>query len=66
MSFHDTKFDLIKVLLINIAGLGITFTGIEIFLKVLTLVLTIGYTIWKWRKDYLKDKAKKNAEKTSV
>jgi len=66
MSFHDTKFDLIKVLLINFAGLGITFTGIEIFLKVLTLVLTISYTIWKWRKDYLKDKAKKNAEKTSV
>ena len=66
MSFHDTKFDLVKVLLINIAGIGFSFTGIEIFLKVLALVLTIGYTIWKWRKDYLKDKAKKNAEKTSV
>ena len=59
MSFQDTKFDLVKVLLINIAGLGITFTGIEIFLKVLTLVLTISYTLWKWRKDYLKDKTKK-------
>ena len=65
MSFQDTKFDLVKVLLINIAGLGITFTGIEIFLKVLTLVLTISYTLWKWRKDYLKDKARSN-EKTSV
>ena len=66
MSFHDTKFDLIKVLLINIAGIGFSFTGVEYALKVLALVLTIGYTIWKWRKDYLKDKAKKNAEKTSV
>jgi len=64
MSFHDTKFDLIKVLLINFAGLGITFTGIEIFLKVLTLVLTISYTIWKWRKDYLKDKARNNEKNT--
>jgi len=64
MSLHDTKFDLIKVLLINFAGLGITFTGIEIFLKVLTLVLTISYTLWKWRKDYLKDKARSNEKNT--
>lgn len=66
MPFHDTKFDLVKVLLINIAGIGFSFTGVESALKIIALVATIGYTIWKWRKDYLKDKAKKNAEKTSV
>lgn len=52
----DTKIDLIKVLIINFGGIGITFTSVENFLKILALILTISYTIWKWRKDYKKQK----------
>ena len=53
---HDTTIDIIKVLIINLAGISLTFTRVELFLKISALILTISYTIWKWRKDYLKDK----------
>lgn len=32
-------------------AIGITFTGVEMALKLLSLALAIGYTAWKWRKD---------------
>ena len=53
---HDTTIDIIKVLIINLAGISLTFTRVELFLKISALILTISYTVWKWRKDYLKDK----------
>ena len=53
---HDTTIDIVKVLIINIAGISLSFTNIELFLKITTLLITISYTVWKWRKDFLKDK----------
>jgi len=37
-----------KVVLINITTLGISFSDIEMSLKILLLVVTIGYTLHKW------------------
>ena len=39
----------IKLYLINGSTLGVTtFTGIEDWLKILLLLITIGYTLTKW------------------
>jgi len=52
MSFQE-----IKIYIINGSALSITtFTGIEVYLKILLLLVTIGYTITKWVKIYNKNK----------
>ena len=50
------NFDQLKIYLINGGTLGVTtFTHIEMGLKLVLLVVTIGYTISKWM-DIKKDK----------
>ena len=50
------NFDQLKIYLINGGTLGVTtFTQIEMGLKIILLVVTIGYTISKWM-DIKKDK----------
>ena len=44
----------IKLLLINGLALAISMTDIEVWLKIILLLVTIGYTISKWGK--LKEK----------
>ena len=44
-----------KTLLINIGTFGISMTNIDIALKILLVVVTIGYTLQKW---YLLNKNK--------
>ena len=44
-----------KTLLINIGAFGISMTNIDIALKIVLVVVTIGYTIQKW---YLLNKNK--------
>jgi|TARA_R110002050_G_C8496640_1_gene475150 hypothetical protein len=44
-----------KTLLINIGTFGISMTNIDIALKILLVVVTIGYTVQKW---YLLNKNK--------
>ena len=38
----------LKIYCLNLTTLGITFTHIDIFLKVILVTITIGYTIYKW------------------
>jgi hypothetical protein len=38
----------LKIYGLNLTTLGITFTHIDIFLKVILVAITIGYTIYKW------------------
>ena len=59
MSLHDAKFDLVKVLLLNVGALGLTFTKVEQILKIIVLFATLTYTLWKWQSDYNKEKKKK-------
>ncbi len=44
-----------KTLLINIGAFGISMTNIDIILKIVLVVVTIGYTLQKW---YLLNKNK--------
>ncbi len=45
-----------KTLLINIGTFGISMTNIDIVLKIILVLVTIGYTVQKW---YLLNKKKK-------
>ena len=46
--------DYIDVPLLHCIAISITFTDAENALKILSLLLAIGYTLWKWRNEFLK------------
>lgn len=52
-----------KVLSINFAALGVTFTNLNDGLKTVSLCLAIGYTVWKWYKDWRHRKRNPNKYK---
>tara|TARA_R110000823_G_scaffold31049_1_gene88738 strand:- start:446 stop:634 length:189 start_codon:yes stop_codon:yes gene_type:complete len=59
-AIKNKKMDIqqMKLYIINASTLGVTtFTNIEMGLKILLLVVTIGYTVDKWMK-LKKDKKK--------
>jgi len=51
-------FSDIKLLAINSLALIVSFSGIEIILKICLLVVSIGYTITKWKEIYKNAKNK--------
>jgi proteasome assembly chaperone (PAC2) family protein len=53
MDFSD-----IKLLIINGAALLVSFSDIEIILKICLLTVSIGYTITKWKDIYKNEKNK--------
>src|SRR5210317_784919 len=53
MDFSD-----IKLLIINGAALLVSFSDIEIILKICLLMVSIGYTITKWKDIYKNEKNK--------
>jgi len=48
----------LKLYVINLAAMAITMTNIEVYLKILLLLVTIGYTLSKWAG--LKEEEKKD------
>tara|TARA_R100001530_G_C4316199_1_gene154441 strand:- start:1512 stop:1700 length:189 start_codon:yes stop_codon:yes gene_type:complete len=48
----------LKIYGLNLTTLGITFTHIDIFLKVILVAISIGYTIYKWYLLWQKQKIK--------
>jgi hypothetical protein len=48
MSLIKLMYSEMKIVLINITTLGISFSNIEMSLKILLLLVTIGYTLHKW------------------
>lgn len=54
----DKIFDYFDVPLFHAIAIGITFTNIENILKLLSLALAIGYTVWKWVSEYKKKNEK--------
>ena len=54
----------IKLLLINGAALAISMTNIEVWLKIILLLVTIGYTLSKWIKLKKKTIVKLNKTKS--
>lgn len=51
--------DVLSVVLAHIAAIGISLTNIELALKILSLLLAIGYTGWKWLHEWKKSKKHK-------
>ncbi len=51
MNFND-----IKILGINSVVLGVSMTEIDVILKILLLLVSIGYTVHKWYLMYGKNK----------
>jgi hypothetical protein len=67
MTKHEILSDIAKVFGVHICAITITFSNVEGFLKIASLALAIGYGVWKWRVDYLKNKKDgNNTEKNST
>ena len=47
--------EVVKTNIISLTALGITFTQLELGLKIILLLVTIGYTLDKWYKNNKKD-----------
>jgi hypothetical protein len=48
----------LKIYCLNLTTLGISFTQIDILLKVILVAISIGYTLHKWFLMYEKNKSK--------
>lgn len=54
----DSLVDVIKVLGIHLGAIAISFSDVAEWLKVISLSVATGYTLWKWREEYKKTKKK--------
>lgn len=48
------KIDTAKVIAASLTATGITIADVNSLLTTFSIILAIGYTVWKWRKDYKK------------
>lgn len=44
------------VILVNVVGVGLGIADIHMGLNIIAVSLAIVYTLWRWRRDYKKDK----------
>jgi hypothetical protein len=63
MAAHNPIMDMVKVVLANVGAITFGFIQIEQMkdeiewsLKILSLLIAIGYTVWKWCNDVKKSK----------
>lgn len=56
--FFQEHHDVQTVILAHLAAIGLSFTNIELGLKIISLLTAIGYTIWKWQHEWKKAKKK--------
>ena len=56
----------IKLAAINLAALVISFTEIEVILKICLLTVSIGYTITTWKEIYKTDSERKETYEQSI
>lgn len=47
---------IIKVNVLNAVALFVSFSNVELFLKIALSCVAIGYTCWKWYTEYHKSK----------
>lgn len=48
--------DYFDVPLLHFVAISISFTNAESALKIVSLLLAIGYTVWKWRSEFINKK----------
>ena len=44
----------LKIYILNTSALALSFSNIEMALKIVLLLVTIGYTVFKWYEEYNK------------
>lgn len=54
--FYNDHHDIFQVVLAHLGAITVTFLEVENALKIISLLSAIGYTCWKWRKEYLQNK----------
>ena len=54
MNFFIQHSDIIKVAAVGTGYVTVTLTNIDLMVKILAGLLTCGYMIYKWRKEYLR------------
>ena len=54
------QFTDLKIYLLNTTALGVTFSNVNLFLKLLLVLTTLGYTSHKWFILYKNSKNNKN------
>lgn len=42
--------------LLSLGALGFSFSDVEVGFRIATLAVTMGYSIWKWNREYRKKK----------
>lgn len=57
--FIHNHEDLLQVIGASGGGVGLMLTNIELGLKISIGCVTLGYLLWKWRREYLKIKKEK-------
>ena len=50
--------DVLNVILAHLGAIAITLSDVETALKFISLITAIGYTLWKWRVEWVKNKNK--------
>ena len=53
-SFFSHFWHLGDVMLINLGIIGITAADIEFWMKMVSFVVGLSYTVWRWRKEFKK------------
>ena len=54
--FIQDHHDIFQVILAHLGAITVSFLNVENTLKITSLLLAIGYTAWKWRTEYVKNK----------
>ena len=58
--FLSKNPDVISVIVAHLVAMGVTLTGVEVGLKILSLAVASGYGIWKWQHEFRKAKNEKD------
>ena len=58
LAYIYLKRDMVELWIINGVVAAINLTSIQTMSSIALILLTAGYTAWKWRKEYLEKKGK--------
>jgi hypothetical protein len=65
-SFLNHNPDVLQVLMAHALAMFVNVTNLADWLKVLSLMIAIGYTVWKWVYEYKKTKSLNEKSKTNT
>ena len=60
---HDHFTAIVQVVVVHVFAVALTFTSVDSWLKTSGLIVALGFGIWKWRVEYLREKRLRKNEK---